>query len=78
MNLLEFFYGRWGRLVPRVSFSSDALGMPWEIMGVYNFFQIYILDLVLHSPEKQHVECLSSALSPYREILRSINTRCSI
>mgnify|MGYP007055201844 CR=1 FL=1 len=27
----------WGRLVPRVSFSSDALGMPWEIMGVYNF-----------------------------------------
>jgi len=40
MNLLEFFYGRWGRLVPRVSFSSDALGMPWECMGVYIFFEI--------------------------------------
>ncbi len=28
----------WGRLVPRVSLSSDALGMPWEIMGVHSFF----------------------------------------
>lgn len=29
----------WGRLVPRVSFSSDALGMPREFMGVYNFLR---------------------------------------
>jgi hypothetical protein len=55
MNLLEFFYGRWGRLVPRVSFSSDEQGMPWECMGVYIFFRKITQDLVFHRREKLHV-----------------------
>jgi hypothetical protein len=38
----------WGRLVPRVPFSSDALGMPRELMGVYNFLLKYPQYLVLH------------------------------
>jgi hypothetical protein len=77
MNLLEFFYGRWGRLVPRVSFSSDALGMPWECMGVYIFFRNHTLDLVLHSREKQDVESLDWNLSLHRDIIKSVNTKCS-
>ncbi len=37
MKPAQVFIG-WGRLVPRVPFSSDALGMPWENVGVYCFF----------------------------------------
>ena len=51
-------FGLWGRLVPLVSFSSDALGMPWEFMGVYTFLWEITLDLVLHRAVKQHVEYL--------------------
>ena len=54
-------FGRWGRLVPRVPFSSDALGMPWELMGVYKFFENYTLNLVLHRVVKQHVGRISGA-----------------
>ena len=48
-------FGRWGRLVPRVSFSSDVLGMPWELMGVYKFFGKYTPNLVLHRVVNQYV-----------------------
>mgnify|MGYP003629674443 FL=1 len=54
-------FGRWGRLVPRVPFSSDALGMPWELMGVYKFFGNCTLNLVLHRVVKQHVGRISGA-----------------
>ena len=47
------FIWSWGRLVPRVSSSSDALGMPWEFMGVHSFFHFGTLHLVLHRHEKQ-------------------------
>lgn len=60
MNLLEFYFGLWGRLVPRVSFSSDALGMPWECMGVYIFFRKKTQDLVLHRLQKQDVDAAGS------------------
>ncbi|MBB3993627.1 hypothetical protein GGR95_001258 [Sulfitobacter undariae] len=52
MNLLEFIF-TWGRLVPRVSFSSDEQGMPWEIMGVYYYFSSNPLHLVSHRVKKQ-------------------------
>jgi hypothetical protein len=42
-------------LVPLVSFSSDALGMPWEFMGVYSFLWEKTQDMVLHRVTKQHV-----------------------
>ena len=33
--------------------SSDALGMPWEFMGVYIYFANPLHDLVLHRSRKQ-------------------------
>lgn len=35
-----------GSLCAPVPFSSDALGMPWELMGVYSFFRIFWEKLV--------------------------------
>ena len=61
-------FGRWGRLVPRVSFSSDVLGMPWEFMGVYIFFRKNTLDLVLHRPRLQHLVEAITRILPYCDI----------
>lgn len=69
-------FGRWGRLVPRVSFSSDALGMPWEIMGVYIFFREKAPYLVLHRGYKQHVERELTEILPYPVKLLEENTKC--
>ena len=55
MKPARLFYFLWGRLLPRVPFSSDALGMPREIMGVYIFFQKNTQYLVLHRHEKQYL-----------------------
>ena len=47
------FFGLWGRLVPRVPFSSDEQWMPWEFMGVYSFFRLYAPDFVFNRPLEQ-------------------------
>jgi len=53
-------------LVPRVSFSSGALGMPREFMGVYIFFGEFTLYMVLHRDQNQHVELMIELILAYR------------
>ena len=65
----------WGRLLPRVPFSSDAIGMPWEFMGVYIFLQESSEKLFSTSENCeiygciwhlfQHKLCPLKPLSPY-------------
>ncbi|KAJ05047.1 hypothetical protein PM02_01880 [Sulfitobacter mediterraneus] len=49
----------WGRLVPRVPFSSDKQGMPREIMGVYIFYALSAQYMILHKAQKQDLESFS-------------------
>ena len=65
-------------MVPRVSFSSDEQGMPWEFMGVYYYFQSETQDVVSHRPEKQHLERIFKKLAAYLAELQNQTTRYSV
>ena len=70
-------FGRWGRLVPRVSFSSDALGMPREFMGVHKFLCEITLYIVLHRDAGPHVELISRLFLAYRGKITPFSTTYS-
>jgi hypothetical protein len=64
----------WGRLVPRVSFSSDALGMPWEIMGVYIFLRKNANYMTKSPPKLTHHKREHSKMQAY---VLTQNSKCT-